>query len=47
MRYLSILGVLCGALALIFQLAGVAVNAEPILVAAGVILVGVGNLTGL
>lgn len=47
MRYLSILGVLCAALALIFHLASVAVAAELILVAAGVILVGVGNLTGL
>lgn len=46
-RVLSLLGVLAAALALIFHFTGVAAGADFLLVAFAVLLIGIGNLTGL
>ena len=46
MRYATILGILCAALAIVFHLAGIAVDVQPYLTNTGLILVGAGVLTG-
>lgn len=46
MRYMTLLGILMGVLAIIFQLAGIGGAAVVLLPAAGVVAVGIGSLTG-
>jgi len=46
-RYLTLLGIILAVLALVFQLASIIPGSVLLILAAAVILIGVGNLTGL